>query len=125
VLRAGGVTGLAEPLQTHRGLLQGRRQRAFQARVPLGSAQRPPGVGHIVNQHLPQPGGQLLLAPAAELVVLAAGFQQRLLHDVGGVELGLQPSVHLHAGQQHQVVSEPLQRRPPVSRLGRHDRPQG
>jgi hypothetical protein len=59
------------------------------AQVAAGAAEVAQGVGQVVRQDAPQPGAQLLWCAALEGRSVPVGFQQGLLHEVGGVELGL------------------------------------
>ncbi len=66
-------------------------------------------VGQVPRQDLPQPGDQLRLGLALELVEVLMGFEQRFLDQVGGVRLAPQRGVDAGAGQQPQVVAIRLQ----------------
>ena len=67
--------------------------------VPLGSPQIPDSIRQVVSEDLAQPGGllrRILGAPVARLVRL----QQRLLHNVGGIELASQARIKLSLRQE-------------------------
>ena len=67
-------------------------QRLLQGNLPANVALLGAGIAaKLVSQHvgqdLPQPGQQLGLGAAAKMGQVAAGLQERLLHDIRGVEL--------------------------------------
>ena len=62
-----------------------------------------------------QPASSAAVGPA-ELVPLAVGLQQGLLHEVGGVEPGPRPVAELDAGEQVQVGPEAVERQLGVRR---------
>jgi hypothetical protein len=95
-----GLLGRQPGLQPGRGLGQGRLQGALPGHVAPGPVQVAAGVGQVAGQDLAQPGGQLGLGLAPELRQGLVGLQQRLLDQVGGVQLGPQPRVQLQPGQQ-------------------------
>ncbi len=74
-------------------------------------------VGQVPRQDPPQPGDQLGLGLALELVEVLVGFQQRFLDQVGRVGLAAQRGVDAGAGQEPQVVAIRLQQ--PVQRARR------
>src|SRR5262249_36967319 len=86
-----------------------RLQGAFAADVAFGPAQVADGVGHHPSQDLPQPGRLFGRALAAELLPRRVGLEQRLLHQVGWVELGLEARIELEPRQQPQVLAETLE----------------
>ena len=61
------------------------------------------------DQDLPQPGQELLLRLTAKLADPAVDLEKRLLHDVGDVQLALDPPANLDPGQEEQVVPVPLE----------------
>ena len=66
-------------------------------------------VGQVPRQDPAQPGDQLRLGLALELVEVLVGLEQRFLDQVGGVRLAPQRGVDAGAGQQPQVVAIRLQ----------------
>jgi hypothetical protein len=76
-------------------------QGALAADVAAVAVEAALGVGQVVGEDLPQPGRPLGVAGALELFEGLAGFQQRLLHHVGGVDAG--PSAQMKVGQREQV----------------------
>src|SRR5262245_59182952 len=66
--------------------------------------------GEVVEEDRPQPADQLLFALTAELLKVAAGLQESLLHDVGRVAAGLEMEIYLRAGQEIQIVAVQLEK---------------
>ena len=62
-------------------------------------------VGQVPRQDPAQPGDQLGLGFALELVEVLVGLQERLLDQVGGICLALERGVDAGAGQESQVVA--------------------
>jgi hypothetical protein len=67
----------------------------FAADIALGLPKSPHGIGQVVDQHAAEPGQVFRLAAAAELLLLGHGLQERLLNDVGGIQLATQPRIEL------------------------------
>ena len=86
-LRGRGLVRFQTRRQAGRRLVKGRFQGALQPHVPAAGAELPCGVRQGTRENLPQPRRQFGLAAAAELAPPGVGLQQRLLHEVGGVEL--------------------------------------
>src|SRR5262249_36981284 len=95
-----------------RRLVEGGLQRAFAGHVAPGPAEAAERVRQRTGEQAAQPGQELAVAPAAELVALAVGLQQRLLDHVGGVELGPDVRPELRPRPQQEVLPEALQRQP-------------
>ena len=70
------------PLHAGRGLLDRRLQGPLQRDVPLLPGEPAERLGQLVRQDLAEPGGQLGVRGAAELVPPVVGLQERLLDDV-------------------------------------------
>jgi hypothetical protein len=66
-------------------------------------------VGQIACQDLPKPAGQFRRALAPKLLASLVCLQQGLLYHVGGVDLGSQTRVQLHARQQTEVIAKALE----------------
>ena len=65
----------------------------------LGSGVAADLVGEDVSEDLAEPGHELGLGAAPEFGEVSAGFEEGLLDDVGGVELGLEAVVDAEAGE--------------------------
>ena len=59
----------------------------------------------VVRQDPPQPGQQLAPRGPLKAAEVPMRFEQRLLHQVRGIDLGPQPALHLHAGHAPQVIA--------------------
>jgi hypothetical protein len=66
-------------------------------------------MGEVARQNVSQPGGQLCASGAAKIPQCLMRLQQRLLDQVGCVELSLQAAIKLHPGQESQVLTILLQ----------------
>jgi hypothetical protein len=104
-LAGGGVIGRQPLLQAAGGLVQ----RPLQVEVAPLAGEAADRAGQGVEEDLPQPGRPLSFGAAAELVLRLVRLEQRLLDDVGGVQLGLHLRPQLHPGQQVQVLPIALQ----------------
>src|SRR5262249_41982781 len=82
----------------------------------LGLAKPAQLVGHGMGQDGPQPARQFLLGLSPKLVQVLMSLQQRLLYQVRGADLALEPRIHLEASQQVEIRAEALQL--PPSGLG-------
>ena len=56
-------------------------------------------IGKVPGHNSPQPTAQLIIAITPILLLPSMRFQQRLLNDVGGVDLRLKLALDLHPGQ--------------------------
>ena len=92
------------------GLLDRLLERAFQRHVATAAAVVADGVGQGAGEDPPEPGRQLGRGPSprncAEGLVR---LQERLLHDVGRIQLAPQGRAELEPGQDAQVVPVPFQ----------------
>jgi hypothetical protein len=80
-------------------------ERAFAAGVAFVRAKSSDAVKQVVRENPPQPAEPLFLGPPAIALPIPCGFEQRLLHDVGCVELVAQPGVHADRRRQRQVAA--------------------
>ena len=94
---AGCALGRRQALvQDARGLRQLVRQLPLQADVAAaGAAVAPHQVGEPPRQDLLQPAHQFGLRGPAEPGEMAVRFQERVLNEVGGIDLALQPVADL------------------------------
>jgi hypothetical protein len=69
--------------------------------------------GDLTGENLSQPAGQFRRGRAAEAVEAAVRFQERFLHQVGGVGLSLKPPADSKAGQHRQVAAIVFQQATP------------
>src|SRR5438445_9558559 len=74
-------------------------------------------MGEIHGQDLPEPGNPFALALPPELGEVPVGFQKRFLHEIGGINLSLQPPANLQAGQQVEIMAIKLQQPSQSTRL--------
>ena len=81
-------------------------------------------VGEVADEDLPEPGDQLRLGRAGELVELAVGLEEGLLNQVGRVEPGPQGAVDQRAGHKPEVVAVKLQQPAPRRVVAGSGRPQ-
>ena len=104
-----GRLGVEPSVEPRRRLLDGLLQRER----PLGPSAAPAaeGVGDLAGEDRPEPGEVLGLGRAAELVSPLVGLQERLLDDVGGVDLRAEPRAELEPGEQPELFAQALRRR--------------
>ena len=103
--RSGVVPG-KPAVESTRRLLDELLQRAFAVDVAPGAAEVAGGVRQDARQDLSEPAGEFGIVRSPELLLGLVGLQERLLDEVGGVELGLEPPVPGDPGQQLQVRAE-------------------
>ena len=115
-----GLVGREQALQPGRGALQ----LGLQGSLPPGVARlglEPPGRRRQgVRQDGAEPGQPLAFGPAPELVPPLVGLQDRLLDDVGGVELRAQAGAHLEPDEQQEVIAVVLDRADVVASVWSH-----
>ena len=78
--------------------------------IALLPAELTGGIDEAACQDRAQPRPQLEIGLATKLVESLMGLQERLLDDVGGVELPAQPGIELQLSQQPQILAVVLQR---------------
>ena len=100
-------------VEQDRGAVEGVLDLALQAHIaPLGAEVAAQQVGQVAGQDLPQPADELGLAAPAEAREVLVRLQERLLDEVGGIDLALEALADLHPGQQGQVAPVHLQQSP-------------
>ena len=92
------------------GGVRGGIQRHFAAGLALVSAvELADEVGGVVREDAPQPGQPFSLGDPLKPAEAAVCLQHGLLHDVGRVDLSLQPGFHLRAGKDAEIVAAALE----------------
>src|SRR5262249_23524174 len=68
-------------------------------------------VRDLRSQDLPKPGDQLPLAASVEVREIPMRVEERILHEIGSVDLALEAPADLHTGEEAQVVAVDLEKR--------------
>ena len=89
-----------------RGGIQVSLQGPFLANVALAAGKIADRIGEVACQDLPQPGRLCRGVAAAERLPRLVRLQQRLLHNVRGIQLSAQFTVDLHPSHEQQVAAK-------------------
>ena len=109
-LARGGLVGREQSLQSGGRTLQLGLQRSLPAGIARLGVEPADRGRQGVRQDGAEPGQPLAFGPAPELVPPLVGVEDRLLDDVGGVQLRAEPRAQLEPGEQQEVVAVVLDR---------------
>jgi hypothetical protein len=112
----GGLVGGEQSLQARGRLFEIDLEGTFPSQLACLRVEASDGAGQGIRQDGAEPGEPLGLGLPAELGSALVGLEERLLDDVGGVQLGLEAGSHLEAGEQAEVI--PIALQGPVVEVG-------
>ena len=77
----------------------------FATGFTFGRAEPPNVIRRVVPQNLLQPGKPLAFTLAVEILEAGMSLHQRLLNEVGRIDLGLNPALNMRPGKEANVVA--------------------
>src|SRR6202043_1309118 len=84
----------------------GRTEPPFPPRFTLrGLAVMPHEIGRVLGENLFQPAEPFSFGAAAEIHQPAMRVHERLLNEIRGIDLGLQPTSHLRSRDYRQIIA--------------------